>query len=100
MIAVDCARSGVDEARDAGSVRRYQHVEKTRDVVLVHADRVCDRARHAAEGRLMQNDIHRPARPAALIERADVALDEITILPLACADRFLHVVPVPGRQVV
>src|SRR6266851_6996763 len=48
----------------------------------------------------MQNDIYRPASLAALIERADIALDEIKILPLARAYGLLHVAPVPGREIV
>src|SRR5260221_461768 len=103
MIAVGCARAGVNEARDAGVARRDQHLEKTRDVVVVSADRAFDRARHAAAGRLMQDDVRAPAGAAALIERADIALDEVETFPAARLYARLYlgqVVPVAGREIV
>src|SRR5207248_8884728 len=92
MIAIDGARARVDKSLHTRIARRHLHVEEARYVRRRAGERIVDRARHAAERRLVQNDVDAGAGALASIERADVALDE--------ADAHRQVLALAGGEVV
>ena len=103
VIAVNGARARVHETRGARFARRDQHVEKPGDVGFAGGDRVIDRARHAAERRLVQHQLGAGAGLAAGVERADVALDQAEVAPARLAHRrgeLRQVLAPAGREVV
>src|SRR5439155_10482909 len=64
------------------------------DVAVVSGDRICNRARHAPERCLVQHQVHRAACAATSIERADIALHETEVFPLAGAESLFHLLQV------
>ena len=103
MIAIGRAAGCIGKASHLCVACRDQHVEEAVDVGAVSGDRVVDRARDGAEGGLMQDVVHTFASLAAVVEVADVALDELEACPLFRADQlldFVEVVLVAGGEVV
>src|SRR5690606_32394493 len=103
MVSVGGAAGGIGEAFHTCVAGSDQQVEEAVDVGAVSGDRVVDRARDGAEGGLVQDVVHAFTSLAAVVEVANVALDELEACPLVWADQlldFVEVVLVAGGEVV
>lgn len=108
MVAVGGAGGGVNQAGYLGVAGGGEHIEKAADVVFVGGDGVFQRAGHAAQGGLVEDVVDgkvlgKHQRLAAVVQVADIALDEVEVLPLFGVDQALHliqVVLVAGGEVI
>ena len=49
---------GVNKARDPSVADRNEHVDKASDVRFMTCQRIFDRARHRAQGRVIEHEVH------------------------------------------
>ena len=103
MVAVGAAAGGIDKAFDLGVAGGYQHVQEAGDVGGVGGDGVGHAAGHAAQGGLVQDVVHTLNGLLAVVQVANVALDELEVGPLRGGDQALHlnqVALVAGGKVI
>ena len=69
-LSVDAGRRGVDDARDAGGPRRFEHVDRADEIRPHVVERIFQTFRDLELGRLMRKDIFpRAAAPSASVLR-------------------------------
>ena len=121
VVAVGGAGGGVNQAGYLGVAGGGEHIEKAADVVFVGGDGVFQRAGHAAQSGLVEDVVDGNAlrgdrfeicpqlgwgktqRPPAVVQVADIALDEVEVLPLLRSNQALHLIQavlVAGGEVV
>jgi len=103
LVAIGGARGRVGETADLRVARGDQHVQEARAVHLMGRERVFKRPGHRAKGRLVQNVARAGAGRSAVVELADVALDQAKARPGLRPDAPAHLVqiaPVAGGEIV
>ena len=103
MITVGGTGSGISETAYLLVLGGHQHIQETVDIGLVGGYGIFDGARHGAQGGLVKDVVRALYGFAAVIQIADVALDEAEAGPLFFGDQSLdliQVVLVAGGEVV
>jgi hypothetical protein len=98
VVAIGAAAGSVGKALHAlpcvGVARGHEHVDKTGDVGGVGGDGVCQAARHAAQGGLVQDVINPVTGALAIGQLANVAPNKVEVGPLCGGDKGLHFIKV------
>ena len=96
MVAISGAGRGINKPPDPGIAGRNQHVDKARYVRFMTRQRIFDRARHRAQGCLMEHEVCPSTGSPAVRQHPDIALDEGEVTPRRSAGRLPHLLQITG----